>query len=451
MKTKLQTMLLAAAGVLGSVAVAHAQPAPSPAPDPAPAPAAAPAPPPPAPPPPAVDPNAPAVAPAAMPAAPAPGTWGAAPPPGAAAAPAPAPVPAPQEAPKKPNPFGFTQFSWSNSASTKSFGVGADYISSDDEVYMMDFGLNIRYTFLNQPKNKLFVNAAGGVEVELTNSDSTPKLRQPLLRDTSVGLGYTRRVFTSEDKETSTSAQLTTSASLPTSDLSRQQGKYLGTSVGLSVFHNQKLAGSKHDWFQSIFLIGSANWGHTFSRAYTPTSTDLAVTQRPRQVACDKDEGCQFDVSDQLSGYSLSHDTLRFTGGFYLSIYKDIIQLGNTWSITDRYKYAFSDTCVNLPTTEGCEPVGRLTNATKRGALTTFDVGISYYVPDNLGRVDFGYTNSTNQIGEDGLRRSVFYSPEAQFYMNLVANLDGIYDKAASGKAAGSRQRVGSLPRFSFQ
>src|SRR5207253_4132101 len=43
-KTKLRTMLLAAAGVLGSVAVAHAQPAPDPAPAPA-----APVPPPPSP------------------------------------------------------------------------------------------------------------------------------------------------------------------------------------------------------------------------------------------------------------------------------------------------------------------------------------------------------------------------------------------------------------------
>ena len=72
-------------------------------------------------------------------------------------------------------------------------------------------------------------------------------------------------------------------------------------------------------------------------------------------------------------------------------------------------------------------------------------------MPDNLGRVDFGYTNSTNQIGENGRRRSVFNSPEAQFYMSLVANLDGIYDKAASGKAAGSRQRVGSLSSFRVQ
>jgi hypothetical protein len=454
-KTKLRTMLLAAAGVLGSVAVAQAQPAPDPA-APAPAPAPAPAQPAPAlapapvaPAPAVVDPNAPAVAPAAAPGAP--GTFGA-PPVAWNPAPPPPALPvdaAPVEAPKKPNPFGFTRFTWNNSASTKIFGVGGDYISTDDEVYSMDFGLNIRYAFINTPKNKLFVNVAGGVEVELTDG-ATLRRRQPLLRDTSVGIGYNRSLFVSDDKETRTSVQLSGSASLPTSDLSRQQGKYLGSGLTAAVFHSQKLAGSKSDWFPDVFVYGGVNWGHTFSRAYTPTSTDLAVTQRPRQISCDKELGCA-DQSDQLSGYSLTHDTLRFSGAFYLSIYKDIISLGNSWEIAERYKYAFGDICVNVPTTEGCEPVGRLTNAAKRGALTTFDVSVSYNIPDNLGRVDFGYTNTTNQLGEDGLRRSVFYSPDAQFYMNLVAYLDGIYDKAASGKGAGAKQRVGALPRFRFQ
>ena len=428
MKTKLRTMLLAAAGMLGSVAVAQAQPAPAPA----------------AP----VDPNAPAVAPAALP------------PPPAAVAPAPvytpppppvaAPAPPTEAAPRKPNPFGFTRFTWGNSGSTKIFGVGADYNGTEDEVYSMDFGLNIRYTFFNQPKTRVFANASGGIEVELTDSDSTDLKREPRFRDTAAGLGVTRRLFTSADKETSTSVQITGNAILPTSPVSRRQGRYLGTALSGSIFHSQNLAGSKSDWFQNVFLFGNVGWGHNFSRAYTPTSTELAVTQRPRQVTCDKEAGCSSVGSDQLGGVSLAHDTLRLGGAFYLSVYKDILTLNNYWEISQRYKYTFADTCVTLPTTDGCQPAGRLADATTRGALTTFDIGISYNVPDNLGRVDFGYTNTTNQIGENGRRRSLFYSPDAQFYMNVAVYLDGVYDKAGSGSGAGTT-RVGSLPRFSFQ
>lgn len=430
MKTKLRTMLLAAAGVLGSVAVAHAQPAPDPAPAPAPA---------------AVDPSAPAPVPPPVPtsswpvppAAPAPVAWSAA-----------APQPdAAQEPPKKPNPFSFTRLTWNNQASTKIFGVSRDYYGTEDEVYTMDFGLSIRYSFINTPKSKLYVTAATGVEVELTNSDTSTKLREPLLRDTLLGLGGTRVLFQSGDKETQTSALLSGGASLPTSRLSRYQGKHLGTSITAGLIHQQKLAGSSADWFPNVLFFGTVNWGHTFSRAYTPTSTDLAVTNRPRQVACDA-AGCLTDQSDQLSGYSLTHDTVRFGGTYYLSIYKDILSFGNSWEIAERYKYAFADTCVNLPTTPGCEPAGRLADATNRGALTTFDVSISYAIPENLGRVDLGYVNTANQIGYDGQRQSVFYSPDAQFYMNVVAFLDGIYDRAASKKDVVPRQRVGLLPRF---
>lgn len=439
MKTKLRTMLMAAAGVLGSVAVAHAQPAPDPAPaPPAPAPSTEPTPP-------------PAVAPAAMPAAPAPVApapvnWGGAPP-----APAPGTATKPAEAPKKANPFGFTRFTWNNSASTQIFGVGQDYNGTENEVYSMDFGLNVRYTFIALPKTKVFANVSGGVEVELTNSESTDLKREPRFRDTAAGLGLTQRLFTSADKETSTSLQVVTSAVLPTSPVSRRQGRYLGTNVGASIFHSQNLRGSSADWLQSVFILGNVGWGHTFSRAYTPTSTELAVTQRPRQVSCNGEAGCSSDASDQLGGVSLAHDTLRVAGAFYLSVYKDVLSFGTYMDISQRYKYVFGDTCVNLPTTVGCEPTGRLSDATSRGAVTTFDVSFSYSLADNLGRVDLGYTNSSNQIGEDGKRQSLFYSPDAQFYMNVAAYLDGIYDKASSGAGAGAKQRVGALPRYRVQ
>ena len=438
MKTKLRTMLLAVAGVLGSVAVAHAQPAPDPAPAPAP----------PAP----VTPPAPepvSVAPAALPAAPAPVApapvnWG--------NTPAPAgPDTVKPEAPKKPNPFGFTRFSWTNSGSTKIFGVGADYIGTEDEVYSMDFGLNVRYTFFTAAKTKLFANVSGGVEVELTNSDSTPLKHEPRLRDTSAGLGLTQKLFANAAKTVSTSVQVVASALLPTSLTSRKQGRYLGTNLSASLFQSLPLAGSKSDWFPDVFLLGSVGWGHTFSEAYTPTSNELTVTQRPRRVNCSGEAGCSSDTSDQLSANSISHDAVRVAGAAYFSVYKDLISMGVYTEISERYKYTFADTCVNVPTTVGCEPAGRLSEATQRGAVTTFDVSLSYNVPDNLGRVDFGYTNTSNQLGENGLRRSLFYSPDAQFYVTLSAYLDGIYDKASSGGGTGSKQRVGSLPRLNFQ
>jgi hypothetical protein len=472
-KTKLRTMLLAAAGVLGSVAVAHAQPAPEPTPAPVPAPAPAPALPPPLPPPAAVAPGAVApaaaapaptvaqpataapapppaaepfgVAPAAMPAAPppvsaAPVNWGGTPP---------APDAVKTEEAKKPNPFGFTRFTWNNSGSTKIFGVGADYIGTEDESYTMDFGLNIRYAFLAKPNDRAYVNVAGGVEVELTNSDTTTKKREALLRDTSIGVGYTHTLFQSADKETKTSALVSGGISLPTSKASQDIGKFLGTSLTAGIIHGQKLAGSKADWFQDILLFGTVNWGHSFTRATTPTNEALNITSIPRQRLCDEG-GCLTDGSDQISTGFLTHDRLKLNATYYLSIYKDILSFGNSWEIEERFKYSppASDVCQPLAT--GCAPVSpAVAEPTHRNVSTTFDVSISYAVPENLGRVDLGYVNTSGQLRDDGTFRSVFYGPDSQFYLSLSAYFDGIYDKAASKADASNKPRVGALPRFS--
>jgi hypothetical protein len=458
-------MLLAAAGVLGSVAVAQAQPAPDPAPPPpAPAPAppvvapaAAPAV---APPPVAAQPAAPAapvapaaaqpagVAPAAMPATPppvaaAPVNWGGTPPPADTAAPA--------VAAKKPNPFGFTRFTWNNSGSTKIFGVGGDYIGTEDESYTMDFGLNLRYAFLNTPDTKAYVNVSGGVEVELTNSDTTTKQHEPLLRDTGVGVGLTRALFQTADKETKTSWLISGGLSLPTSKASQSTGKYLGTSLTTGIIHAQKLAGAKADWFPDVLVFGTINWGHSFTRGTTPTTTDLNVTNIPRQRLCDAG-GCLSDGSDQLSGGYLTHDRIKLNATYYLSIYKDILSFGNSWEIEEKFKYAPSPDGVCQPLATGCAPVGHAsTDPTSRNVATTFDVSLSYAIPENLGRVDLGYVNTTGQLADNGTYRSVFYGPDAQFYANLVAYFDGIYDKAASKPDANTKQRIGSLPRFNVR
>ena len=487
MKTKLRTMLLAAAGVLGSVAVAQAQPAPDPAPPVPPPPAAAPAALPPAPVAPVVaPPAAPVVAPpAAVPPAPAvaePAPAGAqpapvappAPPPPAGVAPAAMPAEPPPtaaapvnwggappvadtvkpEAPKnKPNPWGFSRFTWSNSGSAKIFGVGDNYIGTEDETFTMDFGLNLRYTFLNanEGKTKSYVNLAGGVEVELTNSDTTTTKHEPVLRDTSIGVGFNQALVASADKETKTTWIISGGASLPTSKLSRDTGKYLGTSITTGIVHAQKLAGSKSDWFPDVLLFATINWGHSFTRATTATNDSQNILDRGRRTAppagCGGGAECRENDFIQLSGYGLTHDRLKLNATYYLSIYKDVVSFGNSWEIEQKYKYKPSAVdCIT--TTTGCTPIESGTTPTNRNVGTTFDVSVSYAIPENLGRVDLGYVNTTGNLKDDGTLRSVFYSPDAQFYLNLVAYFDGIYDKAAAKPDASTKARVGSLPRF---
>ncbi len=457
MKKTLRTMTLAAAGVVGVVGVASAQPAPpQPPPDAAPAapaappPAAQPAPEPapaqPAPPPaqpaqPAPPPVDFGVAPAALPAAPVTAapvptvSWGQ---PGSDAAKT-------DEAEKPPNHWRFTRFTWANQASAKLLGIGQDYLSSNDNAYLMDFTLNVRYYFLDTPKDTAYANLNLGWTVELLNSDSSPTtfLREPLFKDMIVGAGYGHVVYESDDHETKTTPGVSGSLVLPTAPASYDCGKYLGTNLGAGVQQAVGLRGKKADWFPDIIGFGTFTWNHNFTKA--DVCTNSAFQNVPRAIAlpsgaCTSGECDVVQSTDaSTSAAYLAHDTLKFNFTYYLTIYKDL-SLGNTWEIDLPFKYGAGSACVPIENGQCVQPTSAVTNPNTMIPVTTFDVSLSYLLYDTV-RLDLGYTNQTLQLAEYGTRRSVFYSPDAVFYGNVAVYIDNIIDKARS--AAEARKQYG--------
>lgn len=412
MKKTLRTMMLVAVGVLGSAAVASAQPAPAPQP---PAPPGAPAAPtPPAQPPPADF----GVAPAALPAAPVANApvptvnWGNQPAPDSATPPAPKPK-------KKANPFLLTRFNWSNTASTNIFGLGQDYVSTDNHAFSMDFTMNVRYAPIADSTKRFFINANFGVSGELTNSDSTNARNEWMLRDTSVGLGYQHKVY-SNDAGFSLTPLVSANVILPTSKTSWGTGRYATTSINAGFMSGIPLA-SKSDWFSDTFIIGIGGWSHLFARSFTPTNEVIGV-QRPRMGP----DGLT-SSNDQLSGTSLAMDNARFLVAAYTTIYKDLsFNLSAELLLPFRHQFGAVD-CVQTST--GC--VALEPSVTKLNPMTTFDVGISYTL-FGLTRIDLGYQNITAQLdgGSGGKRRSFFYGPDAAFYTNVSVFVDSLLDKA---------------------
>ena len=72
-------------------------------------------------------------------------------------------------------------------------------------------------------------------------------------------------------------------------------------------------------------------------------------------------------------------------------------------------------------------------------------------VTDQVVGLTLGYNNSNMQLCLDGQRRNFFYSPDAQFYLDITANLDVIYSKVtgrgekaekADTASASSRQEL---------
>lgn len=428
-KKTLRTMMLAAAGVLGSAAMAHAQPAPPPAPG-DPAPAAQPGQPAPPAPPPAEF----GVAPAALPAAPV----GNAPVPTVNFGNQPAAdtaAPPPPKPARKQNPLLLTRFNWSNTGSASIFGVGQDQQSSDGQSYSMDFSFNARYSFIATSQHRFFVNTNVSWGAELTDSGSTTKRSQWQFRDMSVGLGYQRNVYRN-DSGVSITPLTSFNVILPTSPQSQGTGRYATTSLNFGVMGGLPMA--KSDWFSDVFIIAVTGWSHLFSKGDTPVNETIGL-QRPRMGP---DGIAAFN--DQLSGTSVARNNARFLLAMYPTIYKDL-NLNLSADLVLPFKQKFGAvSCVQLAT--GCVALGE--SMTALNPVTTFDIGVSYTL-FNMTRIDLGYQHSTAQLDGDnaGKRRSFFYGPDAAFYTNVSVYIDSILDKTfnlTGGPTAGRAAKAAS-------
>lgn len=325
------------------------------------------------------------------------------------------------EAEKPPSRFRFTRLTWTNAASAKIFGLGEDYQGTEDSVYAMELNLNLRYYFVDTWTDFAYVNAALGASVELTNSDTTTLLHQPMLKDTSLSVGYGRTVYRSASHGTWTAPGLSTTFVLPTSYVSQDQGKYLSLGLNGVIMQSVELAGMKSSWLSDILVIGSVGYSHQFSRGYVPTYPLLA--ERPRLGP----DGSEY-LSDQITMSSFATDMARLNLTYYLSLYKGL-SLANTWDVALPVKHQFPGGRLNLAT--GAMVYGP--SAMASNVITTFDVALSYLFSDVV-RLDLGYMNVTPVLLDTSAQwQSLFYSTDAVFYGNVVLYFDGLADKLWPG------------------
>lgn len=379
-------------------------------------------------------PDGPAAAPA--PAAPAttPGATGPGPDasqPGAAAAPA-APAadttkvaPQPKDTAPEPLIWRGTTFTWTNAATTTMLGLGSDQIGFEDDFYGMDWVLSPQLFVLDLKDDKIILSAEAGVSLEITDSGTTTKKREPQFRDTQLGVAYNRNIWGSEDKEWLTSGSVRARAVFPSSPTSQAQGRYLVSSLGATLTQQIRLLGNEADGLNNLTVQGSFTWSHLFARSYQATNPDL---ERDRQSA----SGANIS-SDVLTTSSMDIDRIIPGVTFILPLYKDIA-LTTAFRLIGRFKHRFEGTGADVcqDSLGGCVSADRAPEGQDIAYTTnsTFDIALSFPVYDVVG-LNVGYNNETLTLGEDGQSRNVFYSPGAQFYLDLVANIDIIYSKAS--------------------
>ncbi|XXX81003.1 hypothetical protein WMF30_19795 [Sorangium sp. So ce134] len=309
-------------------------------------------------------------------------------------------------------------FTWNQGGSTTLFGVGGEYIPAD-QVYGWDFTFRPNFYVLDRPKDKVSVTAEIGWVTELTNSDITTYYREPQLKDIALNGRYGRELWESGGAnrgEYKTDAAMRLRVILPTSPASWNSGKYFTLSVGPQITQKIKLLGSKADGLNNVTATFGVSYSHLFSDSYTAV-TGSPVRERmipSGEVAPD----------DQLTGASLATDRLATSLQLDLPLYQDL-SLATSLALYSDFKHEFEGGCAATAT--GCAPYDGSQGITYV-PQTAFDVSLSYPVFEVVD-LTLGYNNTNLQIGLDGRRRSFFYSPEAQFYLDITANLDVIYSK----------------------
>jgi hypothetical protein len=360
----------------------------------------------------------------------------------------------PPTAPKpadKPNPFRFSWFTWNQSATTTIFGIGQDYQGTDSQAYNWDFTFTPRWYFYDKHEDQIAIAAELGWTTQLTNSNVsalTTNLHETDFKDMSVALLYSHLLYESQARPGVDQGEYKTypGASLrlifPTSPQSSGQGKILALAITPSIRQQVRLLGNKSDWLGNVIMSGSVGWTHTFTQYTTPTNENTPTFNTTYSGGPLTQDNTPF--TDQLSGAYFEDNRITLAFVYFFPIYKELY-FSNAWKFVKSFHYAApSNVCAPaMGVANNCAmPLsGGVGNPVNQDTSTSFDVGLSYTFWDTV-RWGVGYLNESNQLTPASTYRSVFYSPDAVFYMDVIVQLESIYDRLVINK----QQGVGQAP-----
>jgi len=300
-----------------------------------------------------------------------------------------------------------SRIAFENSVTAQTLGIGDDY-QSDNDTYDWTLWFRPRYYFLDRDNWSYSVRAIFGITQELTNSDSTTQTREFDVgtNDTILQLRYDRTLYEDSGYLTRIGLGLP-EITIPTSKASRNNGRILGLGAGL--VPSQAVPLMQGAWLSSLSISGLARYHHYFTNAEVPTNDDID------QDGTDLDGGAV--ISDQLSASPFAKHETRFGFGTELAIHDKLLWATDfQWRPTWNYDVDHDAEICGLPT--GCTEVDGTSTPETFEVVTVFATEFEAYAFDSVS-FTLGYINIANQIGADGQRRSMFYSPDARFYFTV--------------------------------
>jgi hypothetical protein len=278
---------------------------------------------------------------------------------------------------------------------------------------------------------------------ELTNDQTTTLYRQDVIGDLWVDGVYSAKL---DGLWKGTRADVGLRTLWPTSLTSQAAGVYVVAGPRAGIQHAFDLEGDSARWLNNAHVTLRGAYLHVLSNATTPT--DYASFTYTRQNT----DGFSF-VSDQVSGQTLVRDDLQLVAEvgiqvnprFSASIFAVLF---NQWH--DSPTTAAVNTATGTVTPSPSTPISASDQQFTQ--KTWIVASIDYDLLDEL-ELSLGYYSLANSIAPDGTTRGAFgsdtiwWSPDARFFLSATANLDVIYDDVA--RASRSRppsQSARALP-----
>jgi hypothetical protein len=322
------------------------------------------------------------------------------------------------------------------SVTTTTVGIGAPYQSADP-VYEWWLAFKPRYAIYESKLESFSVSLWANLYLELTNSDSTTTEHEPVIGPTWVSASYGRTLFERDGYKTS--MNIGPRFSIPTDKASRNTGQIMGLGATVGISQRLPLNGDGAPALNTVRFSLSATYNHPISKSTTPVGGPGQPGQTLGAPVEDLGNGRTTGVQgttggtdpitqDQLSGGLLTRHALTVALSGDLQVTPKL-GFSLAYSLLNRWSYQPTDMTVCVLT--GCvEPI-RVDGPTTFRPSNWLTASVDYDLFDEVG-LSLGYYNQALQLGPDGQRRGILWSPEARFFFTISGNLDAIYEALAN-------------------
>jgi hypothetical protein len=332
--------------------------------------------------------------------------------------------------------FSGTTLWWSHLLSTSAAGIDQSYLTRENDLYTMSFGVRPAYFPIWTPDHKLRVSTYIGMTANLIDGreHTPPRDAGPDIDDIPLQVRHVATLYSSREGASiggpaamrdpsllgggDWSTWLIGSGSLtfPLSEQSKAAGFVLVPWLNFAVRQQIKLLGSDAPGLTHMLLATGFSWSHPF-RSY-PSFLNKEVP-----------------ASEDYISYTLNM-TVALYGGLQLSSGFGFVQSIIDWD--DR-----GPTCA-LITNGECVQFNEPRSDRNRISSSQLSVSLAYLILPELA-ADVGYTNMGSTIGEDGRRRGVFYGPNASFTANVTLSIDRLIQRITAPRESAEPARVAHL------